>query len=129
VARIAVRYSVRADQGKTVLVFIDGMNGNLPAGDAVTEVALRSVFAPVDIGVTVLAIASHVGENWIRVAFLAGHVGMQAAQRKAGLAMIEVGLRENWPPRGNGVTFLTGNFELTMRAFGISARWDGRLGR
>jgi hypothetical protein len=79
VTRITVGYGVRADQRKTVLVLIDGMNGNLPAGDAVTEVALRSVFAPVNVRMTVLAIASHVGEYGIHVAFLAGHVGMQAA--------------------------------------------------
>ena len=56
VAGVAVDGSVSSDQGKPILMFIDVMNGNLPAIGIVAEFALRAVLAPMQICVAVLAL-------------------------------------------------------------------------
>ncbi len=63
VAGIAIRYCVRADQREAILMLVNVMNRDLPPVYPVTEVALRSVFAAMEIGVAVLAVAAYVGEN------------------------------------------------------------------
>ena len=56
VTGIAVHGSVSADQRKAILMFIDIVNGNLPAIGIVTQLALCPVLPPVQVGVTVLAL-------------------------------------------------------------------------
>ena len=56
VAGIAVHGSVSANQGKAILMFIDVVNGDLPAVGIVAEAALRSVLAPMQISMAVLAL-------------------------------------------------------------------------
>ena len=99
VARITVGHRVSANQRKTILMFVDGMHGDLPATDPMTDVTLRSVPAAVNIGMTILAIASDIRKDWIDVALLAAHIAMHAAQREASLAMIEFGFAADRPPR------------------------------
>ena len=55
VAGIAVHGSVSANQGKAILMFIDVVNGDLPAVGIVAKFALRAVLAPMQIRMTVLA--------------------------------------------------------------------------
>jgi hypothetical protein len=55
VAGIAVDSSVRSDQGKSILMFIDVVNGDLPAIGIVAKFALRAVLAPMQIRVAALA--------------------------------------------------------------------------
>jgi len=56
VARVAVDGGMSTDQGKTILMFVDVVNGNLPAICVVAEFALSAVFAAVQIGVAILAL-------------------------------------------------------------------------
>jgi hypothetical protein len=115
VARIAVHSGVRANQWKAVLMFIDGMDGNLPAIHPVAKFTLRPVFPPVKIGMAILAIAAHIGEHRIDVAFLARHLGVHAAQGIASLAVIKFGLAADRPPCRSGVALLAGNLQLPVR--------------
>lgn len=115
VTRIAVDCSVCTDQRKTILMLIDGLDQNLPASYAVTEVALCSIFPPVNVGMTILTIATHIGEYRADVAFLAGHVQMQAAQWIASFVVIEIELRADWFPCRGGVTFLASHLHRAMR--------------
>jgi hypothetical protein len=115
VARITIRHRVGADQRKTVLMLVDGMDGHLPAIDLVAEVALCSVLATVDVSMTILAIAPDAGKNGIDVAVLAAHIAVQATQRKTGLAVIELRLAANRPPCRDGVALLAGNLQRTVR--------------
>jgi len=55
VTGVAVHNSVRSDQGKSILMFIDVVNGDLPAVGVVAKFALRAVLAPMQIRMTVLA--------------------------------------------------------------------------
>ena len=89
-------------------MFIDGVNRNLPAVHPVAKVALDSVLAAMQVGVAVLAIAADVGEHPVDVAFLTAHVGVQAAQRKAGFGVVELRFAANWPPRRCGMALLAG---------------------
>jgi len=79
VTRIAVHRSMCADQWKTILMRVDGLDQNLPASYPMAEVALRSIFPPVKVGMTILTIASHIGENGVDMAFFAGNAQVQAA--------------------------------------------------
>src|ERR1700690_2365899 len=92
------------------------------------ELALCSVFPPVQVGMTVLAIAAHVGKHRIDVAILARHADVQATQRISGLAVIKLGLGANRHPGRGCVALFAGNFHRAMRA---SARrgWSGLLSR
>jgi len=115
VTRIAVHGSVCADQRKTILVLVDGLDENLPATDAVAKVALCSIFPPVDVGMTILTIAAHVGEYRIDVAFLACDTQVQAAQWITGFVVVEIRLgADRFPGRG-GMTFLTSKLHGPMR--------------
>jgi len=55
VAGIAVDSSVRSNQGKSILMFINVVNGDLPAIGIVAKAALRAVLAAMQIRVAILA--------------------------------------------------------------------------
>jgi hypothetical protein len=97
-ARITVGDSVGANQREAVLMLVDIVKRNFPAADAMTESALRTIPPPMNVGVTILAITANVGENRTGMAFLALHRGVQPAQGKSGLVMLELRLATNWSP-------------------------------
>lgn len=120
------------DQRKTVLVLVDGMNGHLPAVDPVAAVALRSILPSVQVGVAILAVATHVGKNRIDVTLLARHSGMHAAQGVPGFAVIEFRLAANRSPGRGAVTLLTSYAQNAMRTVNRSGGrgfGPGRHGR
>ena len=63
VAGIAVHRRMRSDQGKTILMLVDVVNGNLPAVGVVAECALSTVFPPMQIRVAILALHWCIAEN------------------------------------------------------------------
>jgi hypothetical protein len=56
VAGVAVYGCVSADQREAILVLIDVVNRNLPAIGVVAEFAFSTVLAPMQIGVSILAL-------------------------------------------------------------------------
>ncbi|HUO15475.1 MAG TPA: hypothetical protein VMX38_10855 [Verrucomicrobiae bacterium] len=55
------------------------MNRNLPSAGPVAQVALRAIFATMNVGMAVLAIAAHIREYRIHMALLACHHCVQPA--------------------------------------------------
>jgi hypothetical protein len=92
VTRVAVDHGVRADQREPVLMLIDVVHRHLPAIDAVAQIAFGSVLAAMDVGMTVLALASDVGEHAINMAFLAEDIHVHTPQWIARLSMIKLGI-------------------------------------
>lgn len=78
------------------------------------EIALRSIFPPVKVGMTILTIAAHIREHGLDVAFLARHPQVKTAQQIPGLVVIEIGLRAYRFPCRGGMTFLTRNLHRAM---------------
>jgi hypothetical protein len=114
VARIAVHRRVCADQGKPILMLVDGLDQNLPATYSMAGVALRPIPSPVNVGVTVLAIATCIREHGVDVTFLTAHTRVQSAQWVTGLVVIEIRLSADRSPCGRSVTTLARNLHRTM---------------
>jgi hypothetical protein len=87
-------------------MFVDVVNRDLPPGIAMAQIALRSVFAPVDIGVAVLALPPHVREHQVGVTVLATDLYVQTAQRESRLAVIKLRNRADRRPPLRGVAVL-----------------------
>jgi len=114
VAGVTVHGRVSADQRKTVLVLVDGMDRDLPTIDSVTHVALRAVSAPVDVGVTVLAIAARIGKDRIDVALLAPYSHVHSTQGIPGLVVIKLRVTASRLPGRQGVAVPTISLQGTM---------------
>ena len=100
VAGIAVDRSMRSGQRKAVVMLLNLLNGDLPSTDGVALLAVRSQLALVNVGVTILANLSNIGENRPDVTFSTTHRLMHAAQRIFRLVMIEFRNAADWFPRG-----------------------------
>jgi hypothetical protein len=83
-----------------------------------TQVALRSVLAAVNIGMAVLALLAYIHEHWIGMAFLTLHLGMQAAQREAGLSVLKLRDGPKGSPALRGVAVFTPYVQASMRIHG-----------
>ena len=129
-ARITIHDCVRSDQGKTVLMLVNIVHRNCPAVGRVTQVALSTVFPPVDVSMTVLTLLTGVREYRINVTLLACNFRMHSAQRKWSLHMIELRLRPQRKPPLAGMAVSTCNLYVSVRAF-VGVRHAGRssLGR
>ena len=114
-ARVTIYNRVRTDQREAVLVLVDVVHRHCPAVDVVTQVALGTIFASMNVGVAVLALLARVGEDRVDVAFLAGDLGVQASQRKRRVAVIKFGLRTQWQPSFAGMAVLTRDLQGPMR--------------
>ena len=107
---------MRADERETVLVFINVVDRDLPPIGVVTEFALGSILAAMEVCVAVLALVGRVGKFQIRVAVAASHRGVPSAEREAGLRVIEPDLAGNNLPVHGGVTGVARDVELPVRA-------------
>jgi len=116
VTGITIHCRVCPDQGKAVLVLIDGVDGNFPTRIPMTEFALRAVLATVNISVTVLTLLSDIGKDEVGVAILAWDFGMQAPQREAGLTVFKFRYSPNGGPTLGRVAVLTPDVQAAVRA-------------
>ena len=90
VAGIAIHHRVRPNQREAILMLIDFVaNGNLPPGIPMACIALRSIFASMNIGVAVLALVDRLREYEIAVTIHAADFRVHPAQRKSRLAMLK----------------------------------------
>jgi hypothetical protein len=110
VTGIAIDRSVRPNQGKAILVLVDVVDGHLPSGVAMTKIALRGVFAPMDVGVAVLALMANLRENEVGVAVLTTHALVHPPQRETSLSVIELKNVAKWLPTKGCVAILAGDF-------------------
>ena len=115
-AGIAVYRSVRPSQREAVVMLLNLLNGDLPSTDGVALLAVRSQLPLVNVGVTILATLSNVGENRPNVTFSAAHRLVHAAQRIFGLVMIEFRNSADWFPCGRCVAVLAGNAQVAVWA-------------
>jgi hypothetical protein len=109
VAGIAVHGGVRTDQGEAVLMLVDVVDGDLPSGIAMADVALRAVLAAMNVRVTVLALLSYIREDQVGVAIRTPDLDMHAAQRESDFFVIKLGDGTNRLPALWGVAILTRN--------------------
>ena len=130
VAILALDGSVGAEQRETILVILELLDSDIPALHSVTFGAARAHLPLVNIGMTVLAILSYVGENRFDVALRALHFFMHATEGILGFVVIEFCVRANGPPAGGGVAVFAGDGESAMRASGspLLRRLGGRVG-
>ena len=97
-------------------MLVNVVNRDLPPCIAVAKITLCPVFAPVNIGVTILALLAGVGEDQVVVAVAAAYLGVQAAQCESRLAMIELRNGPDRRPPFGGMAILARNIQLSMRA-------------
>jgi len=107
---------VRTHQRKAVIVLLYIPNRNLPTADSVALPAVCSQLALVNVGMTILAAFSNVGENGPGMTFGTRNRLVQAAQRILRLIVIEFRNRTNRPPCLGRVAILARNVEIAMRA-------------
>jgi hypothetical protein len=111
-----------ADEREAVLVLIDVVDRNLPAGIAMADVALRAVFAPVNVGMAILALLAYIREYKISVTVCAPHFDVHAAQGEARLFVFKLRDGANRFPALGRVAILAGNLQSSMRTVRLSIR-------
>ena len=107
---------MRANQRKSVLVFVDVVYRDLPAIRVVTKFALRPILPAVKIGVAVLAFVRSVRKVQICMTVAASNSRVTSPKRKTRLCVIELNLARNDFPASNGMAGFTWNIEPPMRA-------------
>ena len=115
VACITIHNRVRTDQRETILVLVDVVHRHSPAVHVVTQVALGTVSASMNVGMAVLTLLAGVGENRVDVTLLTGNFRMEATQRKSCFAMIKLRPRSQREPAFAGMAVLTGDLQRPMR--------------
>jgi hypothetical protein len=108
-AIIALHGRVGSEQRETVLVILHLLHGNLPALHGVAIRAVRAHFILMDVGVAVLAIFPHVGEDGFHMALYALHSFVHAPQRISCLVVIKLGNGLDGPPSRRGVAVIAGD--------------------
>jgi len=115
VAGIAVDRRVGTGQREAVVVLLNVFNSDGPSADAVALLAISTQLAFVNISVAVLAALADAGENHFDVALSARYTRVHAAQRIAGLIVVELGNSTDRFPAIRSVAILAGNGETAMR--------------
>jgi len=77
--------------------------------------AVCTELAAMDVSVAVGTVCTHVLEHQAGVASGASNFLVHAAERVAGLVVIELGVRANWFPCGVRVAILTGRGDRSVR--------------
>lgn len=111
-----------AQQREPVLMLVDLLNGDGPALYAVALFAIGPKLAPVKVGVAIRAALPHIGEYRLDVALRTRHAFVHAAQRIAGLVVIELWDRTDRLPPGSCMTVLTGQVQISMWAMRSGVR-------
>lgn len=127
----AIEPGMPSDQGEAIIVFPDSLQNDVPAFYGVTLLAVSPHLAAMNIGVTVSAIGTGVGEDGLGMTLGAGHAFVQTAQRVPGFVVIELGDGADGLPTRGGMAVLTSNIQVAMRTAGdrISGLTVERTGR
>ena len=106
-AIVTLHRGVSAKQGEAVLVFLQLLSCGVPPLNRVALRAVRAHFSLVDVGMTILTIFPHIGEDRFRVAQGALDFSVHAAKGILGFVMVKFRYRANRTPTCGGVTVLT----------------------
>ncbi len=118
---VAGNRRMRADQGKTILVILHVLDGDLPSSHRVAVLTLGSQLPLVNIRMAVGALRAHIGEDQTGVAFRAGrHVLVKTPEGKRGPIVVEFQNLAERLPGDQGVAVLTRQVQGTMRASGYT---------
>jgi hypothetical protein len=98
VARLTLHSCVSANQGKAVLVLLDGFSGDLPTELGMATLAVCAKASSVDVGVAVGALVVRLGKNQAGVTVSTRHRGMESLELKPGRLVIEIGLLPDGRP-------------------------------
>lgn len=121
-AGVAIERGVRAEEREPVLVIVDLLDRDIPSVDGVALLATGAKLPLMDVGMTVGALIPNVGENGFHVTLRAGNVLVQAAQRKLGLIVVELGDGADRLPAFRGMTILTREVQIPVRASRVGLR-------
>lgn len=119
-AIVALHCGVRSKQRKPVLVFLDLVDGHLPAGNRVTLRAIGAELPQVNVCMAIRAILPDIGENRLRMAFNTSNFFVLPTQRIRGLVVIELQHGAYWTPGCCGVTVFARNRERSVRTANIT---------
>jgi hypothetical protein len=114
-AGITLQGGMRSEQGKTILVVLDGLDRDVPTFHGVALLAIGAHLPFVNIGVTIGAPRTHIRKDRLCVTPGAGHILVHAPQRIFGLVVIEFGDSPDRLPPDRGVTVLAGNVQISVR--------------
>jgi hypothetical protein len=118
VASFTLHRRVSAEKRKSVQVILDCAQTDLPSTNGVALRAVGAEFSPVNIRVTIGAIFADIGEHRFHMALRAENFFVHAAQRIAGLIVIELGDRADGTPPGIGVAISARNRKWAVRTSG-----------
>jgi len=107
VAIVTLHRGVSAKQGEAVLVVLQLLSCDVPPLNRVALRAVRAHFSLVDVGMTILTVFAHVGEDRFRMAQGALDSSVHAAKGILGFVMVKFRYRANRTPTCGGVTVLT----------------------
>jgi len=106
---------VRAEQRKPVEVLLHRLDGHPPAENRVALLAVGAELRTVNVGVTIGALLSNVGENRLGVASRAGYFFVHAAKRVPRGVVVEFGDGANGGPASVRVAIFAGNGQGPVR--------------
>ena len=115
-ASLAVYGGVSTSQGEAIVVLFHVFDRDLPSPYRVTLLAIRAQLPLVNIGVAVLAALADIGKDRFDVALRTSHRRVHPAQWIARLIVIELWNRPDGFPGVGGMTVLTRNIEIAVRA-------------
>jgi hypothetical protein len=107
---------VSANQGKTILMFIDVVDRNLPAIRVVAEFAFGPILTAMEVCMAVLAFIGCIRKIEIGMAVATSYGSMSSAERKARLGVIEPDLVLDHLPIGHRMTGIARKIEFAVRA-------------
>ena len=118
-AGITLQRGVRSNQRETVLVILDGLDGDVPTLYRVALLAISAHLPFVNIGVTISASRAHIREDRLGVTLATPHILVHAAQRILGFVVIEFGHSTDRLPPNRSMAVLTRNVQISVRTSGL----------
>jgi len=120
VAGVAFHGGVGFGQRKAIVVLLHLLDGNRPAAHSMALFTIRPQLAFVNVSMAILAALSYIRENQFHVALRAGDRLVHAAQRIAGVIVIEFRNGANRPPRIGRVAILAWSVQVAVRTMRTS---------
>jgi len=106
---------MRPNQGKSILVVLNGLQRNLPSLYRVAIGAVGAELAAMNIGMAVSALGTYIFEDQARVTLAAANLLVHPAQRISGEIMIKLWIRPDRLPTRVGVAIGTRKRKRPMR--------------